>query len=227
MTMTPEEEFRVQELERQVMSLRQVIGRWRVNQADSFFQESGFQFGDKIDMGNLGIQLLTPASSALGDNRGIIWFIPEASGFLPSVPPATGAYGELRAGINGSNATIVTTAYNSTRTSYAYISIGANQVTINALNQFGSTTASLAMDGSGLGQGRFVVSSSGAAQIRVVGGTADPDAQGAGAISYRTDTSKFRGYTSSWDNFAMEAWVTAAITPVSESYAHSLLLMGA
>lgn len=208
MTWTEDEAFAVQQLQEEVRFLKNVIGRWRLNGADSFFQESGFRFGTNFDIGDQGFQVRAPE-----DTVSIVWL----NDFLPAFD-ATTAYPHVK--ISGT--TDPTDADSGTelnlsswRSATQTSEVGISSDDTTARVQLSATSAA---GGNAVLEIRAGDGSAGAlvrveeSRFRVGVFTSDPSVLTDGEVWYRSDSDKFRGRANgATDNFAMEGWVTSAI----------------
>ena len=204
MAMTDDEAYMLSEALRRIEQLEATQGRWRVNGADGFFQESGFRFGQRVDIGSQSIQILLDDPEAAASVQGVIF----TRNFFPGeidydIPP---------------NAYMIGILNNDAMTLY----MAANYD--DATPETSSTVATLVLE-SATGYGMVRIGPA----LYLESLTSDPASPFDGNVWFRSDTFKFRGRANgASDNFAMEAWVTAgfATAASAESYAHSLMLGG-
>lgn len=64
--MTDDEAFMLQQALARLDRVEHTLGMWRQNGADSFFQESGFRFGTRVDVGDLGVQIVPQVNETIG-----------------------------------------------------------------------------------------------------------------------------------------------------------------
>lgn len=180
MTWTDDEEFRVSELERLLRSVLATQGRWQVNGADSFFQESGFRFGDRVDIGDGGVQIKAPISNTVY----ALVFVPD---FVTNVESYITDGGHLALISAYANATSGTTEM-SIGTVTAEADATANTLIV-ASSAVGQVTLQVSSDDS---NDRLSFDFTGA-PIKLSVFDADPAVLEDGMVWYRSDTDTFKG----------------------------------
>ena len=184
MSMTEDEAYLLQQALVRIQQLENQLGRWHVNGADSFFQESGFRFGQNVDIGEQGVQIRAP-----GETVGISW--------LPDFDPNFDSNTEFPSIVMGGG-TPLTGPVEWSVASRASTVDRANFAATSELDDSNATMSARSDDNTASFRVRAMLGASGFyaqlvdTPLWLGVFTSDPAVLEDGMIWYRSDTDKFR-----------------------------------